>query len=653
MRTIIESPRRVLVVDNDEHVIQSVLFNLRMAGYEVIIADTVEEALRLIGHEIFHAAVIDIRLKDESEEDDQSGFEVARHLPPYVPRIIYTAYENIENLRAAFTEAGARYSVDKRNPNAPDLLVDNLDQLFKDEVKVNFALDIQSAFDLSELAGMIRMPADSRYPEPRAEDVQRLLQTLFYSAEAIQATYLLPPEAAPTRSQSGAVLITVHPRLPNGLAEPVVVKLSSCDEIEREVQGYNQIEPFLGGQRHADMRGHAYSRGLGGLVYSFINADELGDIHVFDDLFANAPADEIIQLRRQFFTRTFRQIFSDATREPIDLAAMYSQALGLTPQKLRQAIAERRPNAAGELQLHFKGLPGTYPNPLLWVLHGDIFRRLDTIARVCLCHGDLHGRNILVDSAGRFWLLDFARVDRSHALRDFAELETDIKFELLRTADLGQLLRFEQALLAPTLFSDQAAADAFGNAQIDKAYQVIVALRALAAEQLNLHEDMDEYYQALLFHTLNVLRLRRPSADKKEHALLAAALICQRLDNWPTWQYAPTPAEPPVLPPPALPGTADHSSTTTIMQRLGGVVLFLLIGVGVIAALWGLMHVLRPSPQEQIMTLVTLSILIIPAFAIVGLISGTAAVRALLGLLGRFLPKHKNDTEPPPPPTEQ
>ncbi|NOK57759.1 MAG: hypothetical protein GFH27_549287n63 [Chloroflexi bacterium AL-W] len=58
------------------------------------------------------------------------------------------------------------------------------------------------------------------------------------------------------------------------------------------------------------------------------------------------------------------------------------------------------------------------------------FRGFEALSRQCLCHGDLHGRNILVDDHNRFWLIDFARVERSHALCDFVELETDIKFNL-------------------------------------------------------------------------------------------------------------------------------------------------------------------------------------------------------------------------------
>ena len=50
---------------------------------------------------------------------------------------------------------------------------------------------------------------------------------------------------------------------------------------------------------------------------------------------------------------------------------------------------------------------------------------------------------------------------------------------------------------------------------------------------------MQEYYQALLFHTLNVIRLKpgdriNPYKElDRRHPVLAAALICARLEDWP------------------------------------------------------------------------------------------------------------------------
>jgi CheY-like chemotaxis protein len=633
----IEALKRILVVDNDDDVIRSVPFNLRMAGYTVLTATTIAEALDKIASEIFHLAIVDIRLIDEREEDDQSGFNVAKHLPPYVPCVIYTAYESNKNLKEAWTKIGAKASIDKRDPRAAEQLIDTVDHLFTTEVKLNFELDIPDSFDLAELAAHIQVPADANRLVPSAEDVRRILQTLFYSASTVQVEYLLPPEAAPTRSQSGAVLVSARPRLQGVWAEPVVIKFGACEDIADEVAGYTQIEPFLGGQRRADMRGNAYSRRIGGLVYSFIDADDAGDIRVFDDLYMKEPAERIGSLLNKFFRHTFSRLYDDAARELLDLSVTYPQAIGLTPQKLRDAVRQRRPDALNEPQLRFKGLRGAFLNPILWLLHADTFRHLPVIGRVCLCHGDLHGRNMLVDQADHFWLIDFARVGRSHALRDFAELETDIKFNLLPVVDLQELLAFEHALLTPTTSALPHTTFATDNDRLAHAHTVVTSLRRTAAELRALDGDMHEYYGALLFHTLNVLRLEHISAEKKEYALLAASLICQRLDSWEgglPWPASPPAAhaDPPLLPAPAEAALID-ANHAILWPRILGASFFLLLGVGAIALLWGAMRWFAPSWQDQLGTLLLLSVLIIAVFGLLGLASGAAVVDALQSII--------------------
>jgi hypothetical protein len=75
---------------------------------------------------------------------------------------------------------------------------------------------------------------------------------------------------------------------------------------------------------------------------------------------------------------------------------------------------------------------------------------------------------------------------------------------------------------------------------LPKAYTVVSALRALAYELVGIDFDMREYYQALFYQTLNVIRLklsqRRAMPPTKDyHPLLAAALIAERLEAWPQW----------------------------------------------------------------------------------------------------------------------
>jgi len=66
-----------------------------------------------------------------------------------------------------------------------------------------------------------------------------------------------------------------------------------------------------------------------------------------------------------------------------------------------------------------------------------------------ITHGDLNGKNILVDENGHPWLIDFFRTGPEHVLRDFVELEADIKFNYLESGDMEALYEFESSLASP------------------------------------------------------------------------------------------------------------------------------------------------------------------------------------------------------------
>lgn len=616
--------RRVLVVDNDPDLRNMLSFRLAVAGYQVYTAASRAEALELLQREVIHIAVLDVRLEDDSRPADRSGLDLVRDLPAYIPYVAFTAYEDIPTLKYA-QEVGLR-TLSKATDDAVPRLLRLLDETYEDRARINLGLRIRAGLDLDEAARQIQVPDEPAGPPPSGADLVCILQRLFWAAEEVEVEALLPADKAPTLSQSGSLLLLARPHHPaNGRAEPVVVKFSSAEEVRREQQGYAAIEPYLRGKRRTSLRDTAYSRRLGGLVYDLIDNDRLDMIGIFDEVYLEHEAAHTIALLERFFAM-LEPMFANARPEQVELTGLYMAALRMTPQKLDAALARLHPKDVAEPQLRLRGLREPLLNPLVWLRQGDGLRPFPAHTRVGLCHGDLHGRNILVDDSEGFWLIDFSRVERSHMLRDFAELETDIKFHLLPVVDLGELLPFERALLAPARFGHPLPEREAGGAQLDKAYQVIGALRRIADEHLKLGGDMREYYQALLFHTLNVVRLAHISEAKKEYALLAASLICQRLSAWPDWELVPPPA--PAGAPEAQPRLAT---------RVTGMVAFMGAGAVVAMVVLAALTLLNPSWQQQLMALTVLALLIIAAFGVAGLVSGATVVAALREILARLL----------------
>jgi hypothetical protein len=69
------------------------------------------------------------------------------------------------------------------------------------------------------------------------------------------------------------------------------------------------------------------------------------------------------------------------------------------------------------------------------------------------------------------------------------------------------------------------------NSALAKAYAIVIHLRKLARKLVsqNPGDDISEYFIALLYHAVNTLRFRDLSIRQREHALLSASLLAERL----------------------------------------------------------------------------------------------------------------------------
>jgi len=529
METMETDSKQILFIENDPHMARSVPRRLKLAGYDVIVARTPEEARRALTQELFQLAIIDIRVDDDRSDTDTSGFLLARQLPPTIPCLFHTAHDTKENIREALGSLGAEDIIAKDDPDGPRKLLTRVDELFRTSVGVNFALAIESEVPLEAITWQLALAGDDRQPTSRTHDLSLVVRRLFREATTVRLTPLLPSATATIHAQSGAVLFKAQERRPQGSTVPVVLKLGTKEKIAEEAAHYRTSRPYIGGQRVAQLEGEAYSRSVGGLIYSLIGADERGGVHPLSEVLFREETDVVINLLNRFFQQTFGRIYADAQPARLDLTRHYTTGLCLTVPKLQARIRALDPTLLTAPTLQWEGLPYPLPNPLMLALQNGIFRSFGEVeTRTSLCHGDLHSRNILVDSEQHFWLIDFARSAVSHSLRDFAELETDIKFHVLPLQSLADFFAFEQALTAPTDWTEEPSAILLPT-RLQQAFDIIMALRRIAREHLTLAGSMDEYYQALFWHALNVVRFQTLTNEHKQQALVSAALLGQQM----------------------------------------------------------------------------------------------------------------------------
>ena len=92
----------VLLADNNAEFLQTWSTLLRRAGYQVESATTPEQARRLLHDSALDLAIIDVKLEDDNDPDDSSGFQLAsdsafRHIPKIMLTGFRTSYETMRD----------------------------------------------------------------------------------------------------------------------------------------------------------------------------------------------------------------------------------------------------------------------------------------------------------------------------------------------------------------------------------------------------------------------------------------------------------------------------------------------------------------------------------------------------------------------------
>jgi 6-phosphofructokinase 1 len=104
---------RILVADNDPSYRESLIRDVLPPDYEPVEASTPEEARDRLAHGPIHLALVDIRLSNDDDPNDDSGLQLCRDIDPSIPRVLLTGYPAWELVRWAMgPQAGRRRRAD-------------------------------------------------------------------------------------------------------------------------------------------------------------------------------------------------------------------------------------------------------------------------------------------------------------------------------------------------------------------------------------------------------------------------------------------------------------------------------------------------------------------------------------------------------------
>lgn len=269
--------KKILLADNKKSFRESCAEFLELHGYQTIGVASPEECLRVVEDDPPHLTILDVRLRSDEEEDDQSGLELARRLPMRLPKIILTAFPTWEAARAMLqpSEEGlppASFFVSKLE--GLDVLRRAVEQAFTQFVLLKW--DLQIEWGEQPPASLIRliepMPAEA-LPEKRGEELEDLLCRLFLNADRVEFDRVL-------WRQPGLLALQMMVSSGGNAPEPLLVVcgqreavLAEDDFYRRQIQQTRQVNlPLLPGEKAETVHyaGNCYT--LGGIRHAKANS---------------------------------------------------------------------------------------------------------------------------------------------------------------------------------------------------------------------------------------------------------------------------------------------------------------------------------------------------------------------------------------------
>jgi CheY-like chemotaxis protein len=524
---------RILVLD-DEESWQNILARLlRAASFQVDVAGTVDEARTILNENFYHVVVADVSMV-HGDATNTEGLQLVSELKQDVHRggmevVLISAYANKSRLREAFKEFKVADFQDKFDFDQRAFVFEVGKILAK---SVNLDLDVQWEAPNQPDQVVLNLEIDGERVKRETplhsrttEELGDLLCRLFPDASSL----LVKPMAQAT---SGSAVLHVRPFYIDGAAKPVLLKVGCFRRISREYENFKKhVQPFIG-RRSTSVIGLRQTTHLGGILYSLLGS--VGDkIETFARFYAHNNLSQI----QETLTRLFRETCGAWYANPghlnlYNLSDGYRGMLGFSNESLVKALSQLK-GVQGKRQIYFDSLgERPFTNPIVACAPCQFMKS----TYVCNTHGDLNGDNILVDGSDHAWLIDFESTGPGHILRDIAELDLVVRVQLLlaQECSLGERLQMEEALGQARQFGDvENLLGAFQteNRALAKAYATTIHLRRIASNMVskNPSADLDEYYIALLYYSMNALRFLSWSSIQRQHAFLSASLISDHL----------------------------------------------------------------------------------------------------------------------------
>lgn len=583
------SPVRVLVVENDPQQRADTIETLKGWDCECYAAEApadAEDAFSALLEDAIlkahcyrcHLALVDMRLRDDSDREDTSGLDLVGKLAPTVS-IILSAYGDTNTVSTALD---SDLDIPKRaytflgKEAGPEALRKTIVKAiksqwpcFRDQTEIDWAYSVPSSQYLIRRL----FPSDPQIP---GDEIEELLWCLYPDATVLHVESLESTDGEPsTGIRPRSIVIRVKEGRKN---EWDIVKFARSDRPVDEFDNYRKyVDGGFPHRYHATLKGVVTLWDVRGARYEYVG--NWGKMVLFRTFYRTKESSEICSVISKFGDAWRDQYSRTRTvDEKQSVFESFRQVWGENWYERTRLANESLSKASDDFQGWFRQL--RLSDPIVWLKQrveintgGGRDRSPHGVTKAIL-HGDLQGDNCFVDEEHKdLWTIDFERTGPGPIVQDWVELENDILTRLARySIHNRQSILLLLASLASPIVADfwkpkPMVAD---DVQIQKAFATISELRKQAEKTTGLEHDTRLYRWGLLLNVCFRLTLVSENAAEAvqdgylstfELSLLVGAIVCRSLEHragetWPPQEWsrpkeieiligsAPTPTSP-------------------------------------------------------------------------------------------------------------
>lgn len=541
----------ILLADNDPDYLSTCAEILAAEGHRIYPAASPAEARMVLDERHVHLAILDIRLRDDDDEQDISGLTLAKEAAyQAIPKIMLTSWPQYQFVRSAMTPhfTGLPPAVDfLAKSEEPDVMLKAIQQVLVKHVRVNDRLVFNyhanaGMGSLAQLTSLVEPGLPTSQLSEYSVEIEDLWRRLFFDYDQITLWRLL-------WQQPARVALAVFASTPDKQERFLV----TCGRIE-----VTRIE------RAAHAR-YAPHTGRGGDTVLALTADTL---HygatawrlVGADIETLQPLAQVLRERPERLIRTaLEHLYSELLptwhqqamtfEDPTDSLAYWRSQFKLDDTTLfaselrnkLQTLARVMVSAGlGQLSLKSDLWQIRLPNERMLSVNDPTRCLLADSAPAAAVPfsttpGGLTADTLLLDNTGQIWPSNFVQAGVTSTLLDCVTLETSIRARLPNTGDLLNAHQFEREIMS---LAGNTQPPTSGDVEPEhrRAFVAILSIRRWAMNAVG--SDVNWYYTGLLcaaaaeFIQIDLSSpLSRQDINQALHWLLYMSTLCQLLSE--------------------------------------------------------------------------------------------------------------------------